>query len=49
MGTGELVDAASLEWEEELRDVLLQTRLKPFFILLGLVFVETETVSYISS
>ena len=45
MGTGELVDAASLEWEEELRDVLLQKRLKPFFILLGFVFVETDTVS----
>ena len=27
MGTGELVDAASLEWEAELRDLLLQKRL----------------------
>ena len=26
MGTGELVDAASLEWEAELRDLLLQKR-----------------------
>ena len=30
MGTGELVDAASLEWEAELRDLLLEKRLISF-------------------
>ena len=49
MGTGELVDAASLEWEEELRDVLLQKRLVLFMDSSRVVFADTETVSYISS
>ena len=34
MGTGELVDAASLEWEAELRDLLLQQRFAFSFVLL---------------
>ena len=34
MGTGELVDAASLEWEAELRDVLLQQRFAFPFVFL---------------
>ena len=34
MGTGELVDAASLEWEAELRDLLLQQRFAFPFVFL---------------
>ena len=34
MGTGELVDAASLEWEAELRDLLLQQRFTFPFVFL---------------